>query len=321
MTERSATRPDQSAWDPRKSYDVLKELGFLRKDAGFTASRLNRAPLVRQLLGGDNESFEVARERMVSAIQSLRDPYPEILLDVFAVSPETEGVQFLKDRRQHYGVKNGVKVEAVADREEPALKGLRNQLVTGWYPKSPTDFVVPQSHNGFIQQSVAILTILENRAWKETREYYRLIAAFDQADFIAISSSFPSPPITAGDFTVKTVRVGASFTHRFFYKEPMRQGEYYDLKFKLVPDPELGTPGALLEESRAFHEPTRFAAFQAVFEGERPATIWSYRGLTYFERPADPARGERLVPGAQGSVEAAFHDLYGGLYSGIAWEW
>jgi len=70
-----------------------------------------------------------------------------------------------------------------------------------------------------------------------------------------------------------------------------------------------------------FHEPTRFAAFQAVFAGEKPATIWSYRGLSYFERPANPARGERLVPGADGGVEAAFHDLYGGLYSGIAWRW
>ncbi|WP_298208968.1 hypothetical protein [Ferrimicrobium sp.] len=103
----------------------------------------------------------------------------------------------------------------------------------------------------------------------------RLIAAFDEAKFIAISSSFHGRPITAGDFTVKTVRIGASFTHRFFYKEPMCRGEYYDLKFKLVPYPELSSPAALLEESRAFHEPTRFAAFQAVFAGKRPATIWS----------------------------------------------
>jgi hypothetical protein len=321
VAERGSRGSDYSAWDPRKSYDVLKELGFLRKDSGFTNTRLNRAPLVRQLLGGDNEPFEIARERMVSAIQSLRDPYPEILLDVFGLSTETEEVAYLKDRRQLYGTRNRVKVEAVADREDPALKSLRNQLVTGWYPKSPTDFVVPPSHNGFIQQSVAIMTLVKNRAWAETREHYRLIAAFDEADFIAISSSFPGRPVAAGDFTVKTVRIGASFTHRFFYKEPMRRGEYYDLKFKLVPDPEFGSPGALLEVSRAFHEPTRFVAFQAAFLGERPATVWSYRGLSYFERPADPTHGETLVVGADGVTEAGFHDLYGGLYSGIAWRW
>lgn len=321
LTEWGSRGSVYSAWDPRKSYDVLKELGFLRKDSGFTNTRLNRAPLVRQLLGGDNEPFEIARERMASAIQSLRDPYPEILLDVFGLSTETEGIAYLKDRRQLYGARNGVKVEAAADREDPALKSLRNQLVTGWYPKSPTDFVVPPSHNGFVQQSVTIMTPVKNRAWAETREHYRLIAAFDEAEFIAISSSLPGRPVTAGDFTVKTVRIGASFTHRFFYKEPMRRGEYYDLKFKLVPDPELGSPEALLEESRAFHEPTRFATFQAAFFGDRPSTIWSYRGLSYFERPADPTHGESLGMDVDGVAEASFHDLYGGLYSGIAWRW
>lgn len=37
----------------------------------------------------------------------------------------------------------------------------------------------------------------------------------------------------------------------------MRRGGYYDLKFKLVPDPELGSRGTLLEGSRAFQESTR----------------------------------------------------------------
>ena len=228
---------------------------------------------------------------------------------------------YLKDRRRHYGDRHGIKVEAVADREESAMDNLRKQLVTGWYPKSPTGFAVPQSHNGFVQQAARILTVVRNRDWQENRERHQLIAAFDEADFISISSSYPGRPIPEGDFTVKTERIGASFTHQFWYKEPMRRGETYDLKFRIVADPDLGTPGALTEHSQAFHEPTRFASFGAVFIGERPSTIWSYRGLTYFERPGTPHIGQTLEFGDEPGVKVEFHDLYGGLYSGIAWEW
>ena len=294
---------------------------YLRKDAGFTASRIARAPLVRQLLGGENETYEILRERFLSAIHSLRDPHPEILLDIFALSSATDGANLLKQRRRVYGERHGIKVEAVADREDAALDNLRKQLVTGWYPKSPAGFPVPESHNGFVQQEAAILTIIKNRAWHETREYYRLIAAFDEADFIAISSSFPGRPIAEGDFTVRTVRIGESFTHRFFYKEPMRRGETYELKFRIVPDPEFGERGALTETSRAFHEPTRFATFQSVFIGEKPGKIWSYWGLTFFERPGNLKTGEQLEFNDESVVMAVFYDLYGGLFSGIAWEW
>lgn len=170
LPQASQTKTGKTAWDPSQFYNVRKNLEFLRKDAGFTSSRIGRAPLVRQLLGGANESYEMMRERLISAIQSLRDPHPEILLDVFGLDPQTEDMTYLKDRRRHYGDKHSIKIEAVADREDAAIDNLRKQLVTGWYPKSPTGFPVPQSHNGFVQQAVYIETVIRNRAWQENRE-------------------------------------------------------------------------------------------------------------------------------------------------------
>jgi len=49
-------------------------------------------------------------------------------IDVFGLAPETEGMTYLKDRRRHYGDKHGIKVEAVADREESAMDSLRKPL-------------------------------------------------------------------------------------------------------------------------------------------------------------------------------------------------
>ena len=321
MPTKSGRASEPSAWDPLQADNVLQDLVFLHKDAGFTPTRIARADHVRRLLGDDNEPYDALRERLLSAIHSLQEPQSEILLDVFGLNPDTEELRYLKDRRQHYGAKHGIKIEAVADRETFALDGLRKQLVTGWYPKSPTGFPVPQSHNGFIQQAATIATVVRNRAWYETREYYRLIAAFDEVDYISISTSFAGHPIPEGDFTVRTKRIGSSFTYQFWHKEPMRRGQTYDLKYRLIPDPDFGEPGALTETSRAFHEPTRFASFWTVFVGDQPRSIWSYHGLSFFERPGDPSVGQPLHIGDEPGVKAEYRDLYGGLFSGIAWEW
>ncbi len=310
-----------SAWDPKQAYNVLQDLVYLHKDAGFTPERIARAFLTRQLLGGDNESYEVMRERFISAIQSLRDPQPEILLDVFGLTLETEKMKYLKDRRRHYGDKHGIKMEAVADREETAMDNLRKQLVTGWYPKSPAGFVVPQSHNGFVEEAVHILSIVRDRVLIENRERHQLIAAFDEADYITVSSSYPAQLIPEGDFTVTTERIGASFTHRFRYKEPMRRGETYDLKFRVLINPKLNPPGGFLEQTQAFHEPTRFVSLGAVFIGDRPNKIWGFSGLSFFERPGTPQVGQILECDDEQFVEVQYYDLYGGLWSGIAWEW
>lgn len=314
-------RFETDAWDSGHSEGVFQDLLLMRKDAGFTPNRIAKAPLLRELLGGENEPFDLIRERLISAINSLRDPHPELLLEVFGLALETEDLPYLKERREHYGNRHGLKIDAVADREAPALEDLRKQLVTGWYPKSPSGFPVPQSHNGFVQESVGILTIVKDRAWQETREHYRLIATFDEADYIAISSSFPSRPIPIGDFTVRTIRIGDSYTHQFWHREPMRRGNVYDLKFRLFPDSEVGQPGDITEESRAFHEPTRTATFRAAFIGDKPSHLWSYCGLTYFERPGNPKINQALTLTAEATVTAAFHDLYGGLHAGIAWTW
>lgn len=301
---------------------LLRELLFLRKDAGFTPPRLAKAPLLRQLLGSSSEPYAGLLERFVSAVQSLHNPEAELLLDVFGLTPETTELSLLKDRREHHGRKLGVGAYTVASREAAALEHLRIQLTTGWYPKSPAAIRVPQSHNGVIQEYAELVTVVNDRRWQESREHYRFIAAFDEAEFIALSRSVPGIPIPEGDeFTVQTKRIGESFTHRFFHREPMRRGRAYDLRFRMVPDPAFDDTELLTEESRAFHEPTRTAVFEAVFIGPKPAVVWSYERLTFFERPGEPRAGRVLDFGGGASVRAVFHDLYGGLFSGVAWGW
>lgn len=299
----------------------MSDLIYMRKGAGFVAGRIADAGSLRHALGGLDEPFENLRERFISAIHSLRDPDPDLLLAAYGLTPETTTLPTLRQRREHYGQLIGRGNDTIAAREDAALEHLRAQLLTGWYPASPLSVRIPELHNGIVQESVEVITVVRDRRWYQSRHHYRFLAVFDEADYLNVSSSYPGRPITTGDFTATTKRIGDSYSHYFWRKPPMRRGHVYDLQFMLVPDPDLGTPPILREESMAFHERTLTATFRTVFQGRKPEHIWSFERLTFFERPGDPVYGTPLELTGKSEVSARFHDLYGGLFNGIAWDW
>lgn len=303
------------------SSDLTDDLLFMRKGAGFTAARIVNASTLRHVLGGVDEPFDNMRERFISAVQSLREPEPPLLLAAYGLDASYADLRTLRERRTRYGQTVGRKVDTIADREDAAIEHLRVQLLTGWYTQSPVSARIPEMHNGIIQEAVHVATVVEDRKWRETREHYRFMALFDEADYVAISSSYPGRPIPEGAFTVKTIRIGRSFSHQFWHATPMRRGQTYDLRFTLVPDDEYGQPEAVIEESRAFHERTLTVTIEVEFRGVTPRAIWAYERLTFFERPGTPQHGRQLALDEHGRAQLVMHDVYGGLFGGVAWGW
>ena len=306
-------------WD--ESELLLRDLQLLLKRDGFVPHRVARATTLRQILGGADESYEIARERFISAIESLREPFPQMLLEVFALTPDVENLAGLPARYEHYGARVGLKIDAVRKQVAGALDLLRNQLTTGWYPKSPLPFRVPESHNGVVNEVVLIQTVVRNAKWQETREHYRFVAAFDEADYLAISTDQDGLVEAAGDFSVSRRQLGDHFEDRFSYKEPMRRGNAYDLRFRRLPEPDVPDPFQLVGEWRAFHEPTRIAIFEVAFLGCLPSRVWKFSGLTHLQAPGQPSTDQLLKISAASVTRTRFVDLYGGLFSGVAWEW
>mgnify|MGYP000066938026 CR=1 FL=1 len=302
--------------------DLETDLLYLRKGAGVTPGRLGTVGTLRLVLGGHDVPDAVLRQRLESAIGSLHDEDAELLLDVFALSPGTAGLSTLKQRRAHYGSRIGRGVDTVAGREAGAIANLRNQLLTGWYPASPVPGGrVPEAHNSVVQEKVEVLTVVEDRHWQQTREHYRFLALFDEADYIRVSNSFPGVVVPEPPFTVRSRRIGDSYSHDFYTPRPMRRGRTYDLRCTIRPDPDLSEDGRIVESSRAFHERTLTAAFEVMFIGEKPKTIWSFEGLTYFERPSRPTGANRIDSEDSSRIKTVFRDLYGGLFSGISWSY
>lgn len=301
--------------------DVLNDLLYLRKGVGFTEERFAGRKSLIGVLGGASEHLDVLRERFESAIQSLHDGDAELLMDVFALSAGTEGTTSLAARRDVAGKRLGIKREAVADRDAAALERLLTQLMTGWYPKSPTGIRIPESHNGFVQHAVHNKTFLRDGVHLETQRLHRLFVLFDDAPYIAVSAGSPEPPVVVGtDFTVKTVRVANGWSHQCWHKEPMKRGQTYDLRYRII-NPDLKELGRLVQDALAFHEPTRFATFEVVCIGEMPAIAWKFSGMTEHERPGGPTNANAIRPDETGVLRARFADVYGGLWCGLAWRW
>ncbi|MDR1238434.1 MAG: hypothetical protein LBK28_09350 [Propionibacteriaceae bacterium] len=312
-------RPNRTA-DAR---DLLGDLVYLRKGHGFTPSRVGQAGTLLLVLGGDHEPFATIRQRFTSAIDSLHDR--DVLRAAFGLTPETARLATLNQRRTYYGQTIGRKADTVADREETALVNLRNQLLTGWYPASPLGPRPPELHGGIVQESVHVLTVVNDQRWQETREHYRFLAAFDQADYLTIASDFApiAVPWPEGNspFTVRTKTIPGGYRHDFIHHPPMERGQVYDLAFKLLPDPAADDPGHVTEASHAFHERTLSATFEVVFIGVKPQFAWWFKGLSMLERPGRPTEANRLDLGEGSSVKVGFRDLYGGLFAGVGWGW
>ncbi|MXG88430.1 hypothetical protein [Nocardioides flavescens] len=299
---------------------MLYDLLLLRKGPGYTAARLAKRTDLVACLGGAHEPSNVLRERLESAIYSLRVADADLLLDIFALTPRMEGVTQLGLRRDAVAQRLGITREAVADRDAAATTRLQTQLLTGWYPKSPTGLRITESHNGFLHHSVRITTVVRDRKHLETRHHYRLLALFDGIEYLAISAAGWDPPVALSpNFRLSTIETAGGQSHQFWHAAPMQRGYVYDLSFR-VPNADQNDPYWLTEESLAFHEPTRFAEFEVMFIGQAPAAVWKVDGMTALERPGEPSKATFLPTGSS-TVHARFRDAYGGLFYGIAWDW
>lgn len=311
---------------------LAQELSWLRKNEGFIQRRLFKAAIVDEVLRGANEdTFERLKSRFLSAVYTLEQNESALLLGIFALSPETEGVAGLEQRRQVYGTKIGRGSETVASREEPALRHLHSRLVTGTYAQSPLVLHVAEMHCGIIYEAASTLVIVENRKWRETREYYRFANMVDKLEYVTVGRSHDGwvSPEAGGDFKVNTRPVEeAGYNDHFWHldkartkTEPMERGQIYDLKFTVFPEQQREEHAALKLASRAFHDRTLLASIQVGFIGDKPRSLWKFEKVSPFARPSSANKHNSVELDDRGIAGIRLRDVHGGLFSGLAWEW
>lgn len=310
--------------------DLLADLELLRKNAGFVQRRIQDAPLVRELLSGDDtDSYERLKSRFTSAIHALSEEEAELLLDVFGLSERVAGATSLLQRRRIYGTHIDRSVETVANRERPALEHLANRLLRGTYAQSPITLDVPEMHDGIVYDTVSYAMLVRDRKWVSTQEHYSFTAEFEEMDFVTISRSFAATltPHPKMQFRVNTRETSRGYNDHFWSQntdmtadEPMYRGERYALRFLLEPPPG-GAENNLLQLTRALHARALLASFKVRFEGEKPARLWKVDRVSFFDNPGHPHEGNILEIDEKGEYAFRLRDFHSGLFAGMAWEW
>lgn len=309
-----------------------QQLAWLTKREGFVQRRLAQAGIVDELLRGSLEdSFERLRHRFISAIHTLPGEQADLLLDVFALTPDTHQVPELMHRRQIHGDKIGRKVDTVRTRETAALKALHSRLVTGRYAQAPLVLDVPEMHGGIIYEETSTLIVVENRRWQATYEHYRFANMAGELDYVTIGRSYPGivTPSNKGDFKVNTRPVdGAGWNDHFWHlntartaTEPMQDRTRYDLRFRITPPEDGREPEPVTLASRALHHRSLLFTLRVGFIGDQPASIWKFEGASPFARPHVANDYNRVQLDARGTATLTLRDVHGGLFNGFAWSW
>ena len=250
---------------------------------------------------------------------------------MFALSPDTQDVPELLQRREIHGDKIGRKVDTVRTREAAALKALHSRLVSGRYAQAPLVLDVPEMHGGIIYEETSTLIVVENRRWQATYEHYRFANMAGELGYVTIGRSYPGvvTPSNKGDFKVNTRPVdGAGWNDHFWHLntartviEPMQDRTRYDLRFRITPPEDGSEPEPVTLASRALHHRSLLFTIRVGFIGKRPASIWKFEGASPFTRPHAANEYNRVQLDARGTATLTLRDVHGGLFNGLAWSW
>lgn len=303
--------------------DVREAITFLCKGKGFNDNRLATRSALVAVLGGPSTPPDMLTERFVAAINSIGGPTAEVLGDSLRLTERAWNLDTLKERRTLHGSLQDPVIgwEAVADRAEVAIDELVAVLISGRYPKSPIPTRIAESHSGVAIYSMSVHTIVRDRRHEETRYRFQLVGLADGVDYFGIDTVSPNVPhVISEDFTLQMKFYDEGYQLQFWPTEPMKRGQTYDLRY-FIRNPHRSEEAALTAEHMAFHEPTRFATFAVSFIGETPKKIWRVDRLTGIAAPGEPTHESSLQLDTHQTASTQFSDLYGGLHSGIAWDW
>lgn len=305
--------------------DVLDDLITLRKGRGLTAARLLQAGAVVDALGGGDQSPDTLITRFVAAMDSLDDPQDkDVLRAAFGLHQSTDGITSLGARRRAYGELVQRTPDTLLDWENRALTALSLRLLTNYYAGAPVDSKLPIPHGGFLMGELRIHTKLRDRRFVEQEQSRAGVSLVSGARGFQYNSNNEETELdNLEGVRVETEHFNGGSVHRLYFPEPLALGQLARFRFVERPHkPDTRKPVPPEDKAgQSFETPTLRYHQRVTFEGAAPAVLWAYNNLSLLERPGGPSPERELHLDGNGSVSHGFSQLYGGLYSGIAWRW
>ena len=321
----------------REFNDLVDDLIYLRKGPGATPSRIAQASAVMDVVGGSRDaSPDIVRTRLATALGSIKTSKGcDALRAALGLDDQPSGrhqpqpASDLTERRQHYAAQIGRSLNTVRSWETAAITDLAISLLARYYAGAATPFdrVIP--HGGFLIEYLHVTTIIRDRDFVASEQTRTVISLVDGAKGFVYATYSPTSLTALSGGTLRPPKQTAQGSiHEFVFDQPLKRGQKHTFSFReQVPD---GAPDGATRNTddtitqdfsgQTFETPTLRYDSEVCFLGPQPAKLWAYDKLSRVERPGNPAELPNLAPAGH-TATATFRELYGGLCSGIAWQW
>lgn len=238
----------------------------------------------------------------------------------------TEGHVRLLDRRRAYGKLVDRSPDTLLDWEDRAMTVLSLRLLTNYYAGAPIDRQLPIPHGGFLLGELSVKTHIRDRHFVEQEQHRTVVSLVSGAKGFQYNSNNEETELEPLEGArVETEHINGGSVHRlYFLTEPLDLGEVH--RFGFIEHPRTPSPAHSPapnqdKAGQSFETPTLRYRQEVKFEGDAPEMLWSYQNLSLLERPGQPTPGHELKLNSRRFAGQTFSQLYGGLYSGIAWRW
>ena len=300
-----------------------QELKRLRTRDGFIPSRILEARSLLAVLGGEQQGFDSLFARFHAALDSLPDQENvDLLRASYGLLPDFAGLT-LRERRDRYREVSEISYDTQETREDAVITELVITLLTAFYAGAPVAAELPMPHGGILMEGLAVKTLIRDRRFMKHMQARKIISLVDGAKGFAYHSYEETEVEPMDGMSVKTEYVNGGSLHTCYFPTPLKRGDTHRFAFREMLCREQEDKPTENEDyaGQCFVTPTLSYWQQVRFEGERPAMVWWYDKLSPIERPGVPDEKHTLPVGEDCVVEREFTQLYGGLYSGIAWRW
>lgn len=305
--------------------ELIDDLTYLRKDAGFTTLRIKETGILLRVLGGRDQIFSTLQTRFVSAIQSLDKKESEVLMMANGLSPEYADLPLLKDRRTKYAEQINRGVDTGMGKEKAAIKEVALCLLNAYYSSASLPATLPIPHGKYLMEFLSIVTVIKNRIFIEHEQMRRIIAFASGLDRLRYHSNYRMELIPLEGLRVETEYVEKGSLHTLVFPKELSRGMTHQFAFKeVLEEAELEKDYPEIKQDKAgqiFQVPSLQYRQSVRFHGDKPPVIWYYDKLSDIERPGESSRDNQLAVGRAGIATYDFPQQQSGFYSGIAWRW
>ena len=293
------------------------------------------------MMGGRSQTFEQIKVQFITLIRATADePYIDMLLAIYALSPDYCDIRLLSDRRKKFGIQIDRKIDTIADREVVAIKTLAEHLAWSYDfgEVLSTNFNFPNC--GLLRLSLSVNTIVRDSQIIEYEHVHKFITLTDKVRYFVHSNMRLTDLVASVEAgRVLSYDLGwekyKSYHKVNLYSLELRRGHFSIINIKETPfeisrhAPSTSTKKIKQDYSDYFFDiPTIHYKQTVTFIGNFPEVIWWYENIPDVCVPASISQpwegstlGSNLIQiSERGSVEHEFRDLYTN-HCGIAWRW